>query len=194
MLPPDARFCHKCGKPQYEEDVARLAALEAEMTPTPVAAPAAEPLAMPIGIGNLRAVGITMAVAALALVCMVLASMVAPPIVPIILCAAGFAAARFYRGSSSITALAGAILGTMTGVWLFLVFALSVSVVTVSLSSPDGEQLAKAFSPKVPVEMIHMLHDPHQMVTGVLVPTFFVLVIIAAFGGLLAARFRTRGR
>jgi hypothetical protein len=194
VLAADSRFCHKCGKPQYEEDVERLAALEAEMKP--VAAPVAEPVVapVPIGIGNLRAVGVTMSVAALAFVCMLLASVVAPPIVPIILCAAGFAAARFYKGNSSISAFAGAVLGTMTGMWLFLVFAVCAAMASYSLESPEGQQMMKAFSPKITPDVARILQDPHQMVTGLLLPTFFLLVISAAFGGLLAARFRWRGR
>ena len=194
MLPPDARFCHKCGKPQYEEDIERLAALEAESQPAPAPPVVTAAPGPRIGIGNLRAVGITMAVAALAFVCMLVASAIAPPIVPIILCAAGFAAAWFYKGSSTITAFNGAVLGTMTGMWLFLVFALCAGMASVSLSSPEGQQMIKAFSPKLTPEMARVIQDPHQLITGLLLPTFFLLVLSSAFGGLLAARFRPRGR
>ncbi len=193
-LPPDARFCHKCGKPQFEADVERFAALEAEATPLPP--PVAPPVAQtaPESVGNIRAVGITMAVAALAFVCMLLVGMVAPPAVPLILCAAGFAATRFYGTKRTISAFGGALLGTMTGMWLFIVFAVCVGTASVTLSSPEGQAMMKGISPKAAPEMIRLLEDPHQMVTGFLVPVFFFLIFSSAFGGLLAARLRRPNR
>jgi len=191
VLPPDARFCHKCGKPQFEEDIERFAALEAEAAPKPAAIIAPEALQSPVeGVGNIRAVGITMAVAALALVCMFLVGMVAPPAVPLILCAAGFAAARFYGMTRTISALSGALLGTMTGMWLFLVFAVCAGTASVTLASPEGQAMMKGISPKAAPEMIRLFQDPHQMVTGFLLPVFCFLVFSSAFGGLLAVRLR----
>jgi hypothetical protein len=193
-LPSDARFCHKCGKPQFEEDIERLAALEAEATPKPVVAPPLVVQPAAESVGNIRAVGITMAVAALAFVCMLLVGMVAPPAVPLILCAAGFAAARFYGTKRTISAFSGALLGTMTGMWLFLVFAVCVGTASVTLSSPEGQAMMKGISPKAAPEMIRLLEDPHQMVTGFLLPVFFFLIFSSAFGGLLAARLRRPNR
>jgi hypothetical protein len=190
LLPPDARFCHKCGKPQYEEDIERFAALEAEAAPTPTAAPLIVDQSATSGVGNLRAVGISMAAAALAFVGMLLVGMIFPPAVPVILCAAGFAAARFYGVKNSITALNGALLGTMTGLWLFLVFAVCVGTASATLSSPEGQAMMKNISPKVAPEMIRILQDPQQMLTGFLLPVFFFLVFSSAFGGLLGARLR----
>jgi hypothetical protein len=145
-------------------------------------------------VGNIRAVGITMAVAALAFVCLLLVGMVAPPAVPLILCAAGFAAARFYGTKRTISAFGGALLGTMTGMWLFLVFAVCVGTASVTLSSPEGQAMMKGISPKAAPEMIRLLEDPHQMVTGFLLPVFFFLIFSSAFGGLLAARLRRPNR
>src|SRR5688572_10120186 len=45
QLPPDARFCHKCGKPQYEMTV-----LEDEPAPAPPPAPIAAEPPKPTGI------------------------------------------------------------------------------------------------------------------------------------------------
>jgi hypothetical protein len=194
VLPPDARFCHKCGKPQYEEDIERFAALEAETAPKPAVLPIPAIQTPPESVGNIRAVGITMAVAALALVCMLLVGMVAPPAMPLILCAAGFAAARFYGMKSAVSVLGGAILGTMTGMWLFLVFAVCAGTASLTFASPEGQAMMKSLSPKVAPEMIRILQDPHQMVTGFLLPVFFFLVFSSAFGGLLAARLRRPNR
>jgi hypothetical protein len=48
--------------------------------------------------------------------------------------------------------------------------------------------MIKSVSPKVAPEMLRLLQDPHQMVTGFLLPVFFFLIFSSAFGGLLAAR------
>ena len=131
-----------------------------------------------------------MAAAALAFVGMLIVGMVFPPAVPLILCAAGFMAARLYGTKRTITALNGALLGTMTGTWLFLVFAVCAGTASATLSSPEGQAMMKGISPKVAPEMIKILGDPHQMLTGFLLPVFFFLVFSSAFGGLLGARLR----
>jgi hypothetical protein len=191
LLPADARFCHKCGKPQYAEDIERMAAVEAEITPPP--APMAKAGVTPgSGVGNLRAVGVTMAAAAMALIGLLLIGFILPPAMPLILSASGFGAARFYSSKQAISALSGALLGSMTGVWLFLVFASSCLVVNVGLGSPEGQQMMKGMSPNV-AEMYRKFEDPHQLFTILLV-TFFALVLSATFGGLLAARLGRQNR
>lgn len=198
-LPEDARFCHKCGKPQYEEDIARLAAEQTAAAPTPKPA-AVEPAhaAARIGFGNLRAVLITMAVAALSLVLLCAAAIVAPLFGPIILCAAGFAAAKFYkkRTVEPLSPGGGAFLGLMTGLWLFLVIAICAAITSVYVASPEGRELMKAAMPRMP-EVAKLLDDPHQFLVSILeglVPMFFIATISAAFGGLLAARTSARRR
>ncbi len=192
-LPEGARFCHKCGKPQYEEDIARLAESE------PRSVPAQAPLDLPgekkppaIGFGNLRAVAITMAVAAFALVVLLVLAMLAPPLGLLVLCAAGYAAAYFYRRQTAqpLSTGGGAYLGLMTGLWLFLVFALCAAVVGVEVGTPTGREMLKAGMAKMP-EAAKMLDDPHQFVVSIgqaLIPIFFLATISAAFGGMLAAR------
>ena len=190
-LPNDARFCHKCGKPQYEEDVARLAA---ENTPGPVQAPLDIPTttkAPPIGFGNLRAVTITIAVAAITLIPLSLA-MIAPPLSLIVLAGAGYCAAYFYRKQTAqpLTPGGGAYLGVMTGLWLFVVFALCAAVVSVKVSSPTDLAVMKATLSRVP-GAANMLDDPHQFIVTIgesLVILFFLSTLSAAFGGMLAAR------
>jgi len=193
LLPEDARFCHKCGKPQYAEDIARLGAHDLPPVPPPIAA--ANPSR--IGFGNIRAVGITIAVAACSLVGLWIACVVAPLLVPIILCGAGFAAARFYRRrlGEPLTPFNGATLGVMTGLWLFLMIALLVAITSVWIASPESRELLKALATKVP-DIGKMLDDPHQFVVALaegLIPVFFILTISAAFGGMLAARLQPRG-
>ncbi len=198
ILPEDARFCHKCGKPQLEEDIARLSAADA---PLPVQRPLDVPeqnqtKAVPIGFGNLRAVAITMGVAALALVALFLAAAIAPVLGPVVLCAAGFAAARFYRSRTAepLSTGGGAYLGLMTGIWLFLVVAVCAAITSIYVASPAGREILKAAMPKMP-ELAKMLDDPHQFLVSLLeglIPMFFLATVSAAFGGMLAARLSAR--
>lgn len=198
VLPSDARFCHKCGKPQYEEDLARLSDQSAATpVPEPVDVPnPKESKPVPIGFGNLRAVAITIAVAAITLVPLFLITvsfaMIAPPLIPLIIGAAGYCAAYFYRKQSAqpLTAGAGAYLGVMTGVWLFLVFALTAAMVVLALNSPEAVAMMRASLARIP-GAANMLDDPHQFIVGIgqgLILWFFLTTVSAAFGGLLAAR------
>jgi hypothetical protein len=194
LLPEDARFCHKCGKPQYEEDIARLSSVEPTVEAVRPSEPA--PFSPPsrIGFRNLRAVGITLVVAAVSLVALGLAAQMGPsPLGLIILCAAGFAAARFYhrRTSEQLTPLGGATLGAMTFLWLFLVAAAGAVIM---LSTPDGRETFRAGMPNVP-ELTKVLNDPNQFVTFTLVAlavSFFIGTVAAAAGGMLAARLLPR--
>jgi hypothetical protein len=195
VLPDDARFCHKCGKPQYEEDIARRAA------DTPSAAPPAPPpTAVPpprISFRNSRAVVVSLAVAAISLLGLCAAAFIAPLLWPVVLCAAGFAAATLYKGHSPepLSPAAGARLGWMTGLWLFLVFAVSAALTSIYLASPGGREALKAL-PNIP-ELAKMLDNPHQFLMSVLasiIPTFFMVTLLPGLGGMLGAKLVTRGR
>jgi hypothetical protein len=206
LLPEDARFCHKCGKPQYEEDIARLSV--PEVLPLAETAVPREPgrssplLSAPSAISfrNLRAVGTTLSVAAVSLVALGIAGEIgASPLLLIILCAAGFVAARFYhrRTAERLTPLAGAKLGAMTCLWLFLVIAIGAIV---NFSTMDGREKFKTAIlnapnlPNVP-EFTKLLQDPSELMVLILVSFAFLFLIgtvAAAFGGMLAARLLPR--
>jgi hypothetical protein len=206
FLPEDARFCHKCGKPQYEEDIARLSAQE--VPPLADTAVPREPVRLSpklsapstIGFRNGRAVGTTLVVAAVSLVALGIAGEIgASPLLLIILCAAGFVAARFYhrRTAEPLTPLAGAKLGAMTCLWLFLVVAIGAIV---NFASADGREKFKAAIlnapnlPNVP-EFAKLLENPSELMILILVSFAFLFLIgtvAAAFGGMLAARLLPR--
>ncbi len=156
------------------------------------AASTGSPGASRIGFGNLRAVLITMAVAAISLVALCAAALIAPLLGPLVLCAAGYAATRIYksRSSESVSPGSGAFLGLMTGLWLFLVMAACAAIVSFYITTPQGREMMKVAMPKMP-EMAKLMDDPHQFVTTILeglIPTFFIATISAAFGGMLGAR------
>jgi large-conductance mechanosensitive channel len=165
-------------------------AAEAAAIPTPPGVGAGHPAR--IGFRNLRAVGITIAVAACTLVALCVASIIAPLLVPLVLGGAGFAAAKFYksRAVEPLTPFNGATIGVMTGFWLFLMVALCIGVTGLSMNSPQGQEMLKVFNQKVP-ELAAIFNDPRQMVL-VLLFWFFMLTVSSAFGGMLAARMQTR--
>ncbi|MGI8960225.1 MAG: zinc ribbon domain-containing protein [Bryobacteraceae bacterium] len=194
VLPDDARFCHKCGKPQYEEDLARLAG-EAPVITSTAPPPAVSPPR--ITFRNSRAVGVSLAVAAVSLLGLCAAAFIAPLLWPVVLCGAGFAAAMLYKGHSPepLSPAAGARLGWMTGLWLFVVFAVSAALTSIYLSSPGGREAMKAL-PNIP-ELAKMLDNPHQFLMSVLasiIPTFFMVTLLPGLGGMLGAKLVTRDR
>jgi hypothetical protein len=66
QLPPDARFCHKCGKPQREEPLAE--ALIGQMQ-APLAPPAAV-VALPVPLSFRNPVALRVGLLASALLCL----------------------------------------------------------------------------------------------------------------------------
>jgi hypothetical protein len=197
VLPEDARFCHKCGKPQYEEDIARLAAQE---TPAAPAAPARPNRTAGTGISfrNSRAVLISLVVGALAFFASLLATMLWAPLSPIVLCAAGFVSARLYRSNAAepLTPGAGARLGWMTGLWLFLIVALLATLGAVYLSTPQGWEQLKVLRAQFP-EMSKGISDQHDILATLLIQLpllFFVLTLLPGLGGMLGAKSTPRQR
>ena len=125
QLPPDALFCHKCGKPQREiliPEARESAPPEPPIVP-PLATPPVRAEALPLNFHNRVAVRIALLVAVSATVLsMTLLPLVSWP-------AAGFFAVFLYRRrtGSSVNVGAGARLGMITGV---LMAAMSTVVVT----------------------------------------------------------------
>ena len=139
-MPEDARFCHKCGKPQYEADIARLAEQEAAPMPSRDAVTSRATLPAPQALGitfkNSRAVTISGVVAGGAFFGSALAGLLSPLLWPVVLLAAGFFASVLYKNGSAelLSSANGARLGWMTGLWLFLVLMLGATMVSLYLS------------------------------------------------------------
>jgi hypothetical protein len=197
MLPEDARFCHRCGKPQYEEDISRLAS---ENTPT-VSAHAASPSPVPptsgISFKNSRAVLISILVAAGTLVALVAIGLLLPPLFPLVLCGAGFVAARLYSGRSSqpLSTAAGARLGWMTGLWLFVVVALLCAMAAISVASPEGWEQAKSLWAQLPQASKLLTLSQHEFFVQLLVALpffFFLMTLLPGLGGILGAKLSRR--
>ncbi len=126
------------------------------------------------------------------------AALISPLLWPIVLLAAGFIAAILYRSQSAepLSTAAGARLGWMTGLWLFVVFALAAAVVSIYLASPAGSEAVKQLQ-SMPQFAKMVVDNPHDLLMSILVsaiPTFFMVTLLPGLGGILGAKLSARGR
>ena len=191
-LPPDARFCHKCGKPQRDEPLFQE---EAVAPPTPPPAVAVAP-AVRIGFRDPLAfrIGILSAFLSLLLTLLLVQAW------PLWLAAAGFLGVYLYgrRSGASMTTRNGAKMGWITGVLSFGVTSLPLTLVYVQeITGPDHlnrmrQQISSfAFPAAVQEQMLAFLQTPLVITTQVLtllVMLFIMLTLFPLIGGLLAAK------
>lgn len=137
-------------------------------------------------------------VAGAAFVGILIAGMIMPLVAPFLLCGAGVASARLYIGRSPepLSTAAGARLGWMTGLWLFLVFVLILAITAIYVTNPAGWEQLKAGLAKAP-QLANLLRSQHDFLMQLLLEIpffFFVLTLLPGLGGMLGAKFATRGR
>ncbi len=126
-----------------------------------------------------------------------IAALVSPLLAPVVLCAAGLIAALLYKGHSlePLSAAAGARLGWMTGLWLFLVVLICLLILSVSLTSPAGRELLKSVPTNA--EVAKVLDNPHDFLANLpigIIQTFLMVTLLPGLGGILGAKLVTRGR
>jgi hypothetical protein len=191
QLPPDARFCHKCGKPQREEDVPVEESPVVVLPPAPVAA---EP--PPISFRNAIAVRVALATG----IPMFLLSAVAGPLALAVPVAGGFFAVYLYRRRTGqpLTVLAGARLGWISGIIVFAIVTVVLTLVMLMLSQPDfvqsmRDQMAKmsSISQDELTKRIDLLRTPSGLALGLL-DTFLSYTLLTALGGAVGAKFLSR--
>jgi len=198
QLPPDARFCHKCGKPQY--DYPGIEEVEAALPPAEVASlpqPAFVQLPAEISFHNRLAVRIGFIAAAAA----VMASMIPIPLawlrLPIAFVAAGFLAVYLYsRRTGQILSLrSGARMGWITGIFSFTLVSVIFTIAMVAVTSQGGleKELQNQLSPNDPRwEMVRQaLNNPAMIVAGLalyLMLFFVILTALPMIGGALGAK------
>jgi hypothetical protein len=203
QLPPDARFCHKCAKPQYDypglavEDV-----VEPQLPPPLPAAAAVVVAAVPeISFHNRMAVRIGFLIALTAFLPFLLLSLI--PFVPsVIAFFAGFLAVFSYSRltGQSLSVRNGARMGWITGIFSFTIIAafitLSLVVITTQgkalmdqmrqyqgpFMHPSSDQIAM---------MTKLLQDPAALAAsavGGLIMLFILLTALPMLGGALGAK------
>jgi phosphatidylglycerophosphate synthase len=194
-LPADARFCHKCGKPQREEDIPRPEIAETPIILTPPAPP--PPVA--VNFRNLVALRVGFLSAFLAFVL----SSLLPLLMVIWSTIGGFFSVYLYRRRTGerMTIGRGARIGWITGIMMFLIMAGVFGLFMVLLSNVPGgvngmaEQLRGLGMQKEKVDQfvqgIQYLQNPLDALKALF--TMFVMVSVATtIGGALGARLGER--
>ena len=194
-LPPDSRFCHKCGKPQRDEIVV-------EQAPPPprfdFAAPVA-PTAMPMApsFHNPIAVRVGLFVASFAtLLCGLL-----PFGFVIWLPSAGFIAVYLYsrRTGQSLSVRSGARMGWIAGIMSFAIFTVVFTAGIVAVANQPGgmsaafrEALRSRTVPQQQLEdALQMLSTPTGQASVYIFALLFSFTVTAVFctaGGAIGAK------
>ena len=202
VLPPDARFCHKCGKPQRDEP---LFAPEPEPVQRPIEPPGLPPISkleLPrIGFHNGLAVRVAMLAGILAFFCSIITGQLALPqeFALVWLVAGGFFAVYLYerRTGHRLSVRSGAHLGWICGVFGFVVVTMALAATAVMLSDPSvatamREQLRTHGIPAANAEqMITFFHTPAGISSALFV-SFVLFTVLPAFGGAVGAKLLDR--
>jgi zinc-ribbon domain len=198
QLPPDARFCHKCGKPQYDY---MPAVEEAEPEPAPPQPVVAEPqpLRVPTDISFHNGLAVRIGfIAAMGAVMISLFPIPWPFVrLPIAFLAAGFLAVFLYsrRTGQTLSIRSGARIGWITGIFSFTLVTVLFTVATVAVSTQGGfaQQIRSQFPANdARAEMIQQVFSNPAMIAGVIVlylMLFFVIfTALPTIGGALGAK------
>lgn len=187
-LPEDARFCHKCGKPQFEYPIP-----DAEPEPPPLPVPAAD--VAQVGFRDKAAVRISLLTTLGAYVLIVVP---VPPVIEILWLAlvffsAGFFSAFIYarRTKRAITPRSGLRLGWMTGLFSFGILAL-LAVVSLLNLSQFREQMSQMSRDPAYRAAAPLLGDPTFVVAALVVAVlmlFVLFTLLSIAGGALCAKF-----
>jgi hypothetical protein len=194
-LPEDARFCHKCGKPQREEDLVVESAQAPQPPPLPVPQPVPPPV---IGFRNPAAVRAALISSALA----TLAGLVPLPALLhtlwqlIAVVAGGFGSVYLYQRKTGefLSVRSGLQIGWMVGMFCFIVMmvVLTLLLAFVSAVGEAGIKRLGQESGRPEVEQIYeMLGNPAMLVFA-LVTSFFFLTVLGSAGGALGAKILER--
>ena len=199
-LPPDARFCHKCAKPVYDEPLEEAAPEEHVVTiAPPVLTP---PLKPEINFHNSAAVRVCFLAAGISslLITLPLPAFLAMGWLLLWLLASGFLAVWLYRRRTGeeITVRGGMRMGWITGVFCFVIATLffTISVLTISNKGGLASFYREQFSARGPLDanveqFLQILQDPSGLATVILLSLFFVFIfftLLPTIGGALGAK------
>jgi hypothetical protein len=182
-LPPDALFCHKCGKPQ--RDIVEPEPIEpVEEVAAPVAVAVAPPAPAP-SFGNPVAIRIALAAAAVATLMSFL------PYLNWL--AAGFFAVFFYRRRTGalLNMESGVRMGWITGVMMFGMMALLLTISLLFFQAAGGiasvqAEFKNAVDPRV-LEALKSLQSGTE-IFRLLVQLFVFTTLLSMAGGALGAK------
>jgi hypothetical protein len=197
-LPEDARFCHKCGKPQREEPEIEALAQETVVTASPepaTADPSVAPTLTSIGFRNPIAVRVSMVASALA----TLAGLLPLP-APfhslwqlVTITAAGFASVYFYqrRTGAYLSIRGGLQIGWMTGLFCFVVTIVMLTLLLAVIAGLGESGLKKLTAesgrPEIADAFMSMMSNPAMLIFA-LAGAFFIMTFLASAGGALGSK------
>ena len=192
QLPPDALFCHKCGKPQRELVAPEVHTPEhVGFVPPPAPVPLV-PEALPMNFHN----PVAMRIAFTAAILTALLSWV-PILDPILWLGAGYFAVFFYRRRTGhlLNLSAGLRMGWITGVMMFTIVAVLFTAFVVVLNASGGfdmlqSQFRNASDPKVQ-EAIQTLRSGSGIAIF-LMQLFLFITCLSMVGGALGAKLAGR--
>jgi hypothetical protein len=189
QLPPDARFCHKCGKPQREEMVVEaVEAFVPQQSPLVEAAPLQalsfrNPIALRVGL------------LAAALLCLLMMIPGVNYAAVVWWLGAGYFSVWIYkrRTGQRLNVRGGARMGWITGVISCALLTLLFAFFMLAIRQMGGLDAIKdglkdlAFQQASVDEAIKMLQDPSRMLRS-LIATFIMLTLTCTAGGALGAK------
>lgn len=201
QLPPDARFCHKCGRPLFDEPHLTEEA-ETSNEPILVEVPLRKlqpPAALPLNFHNPIAVRVGFSMASLAALLCWLPLLNLGGIVWLF--AAGFLSVFLYhrRTGQLLNIRAGARLGWITGVFSFAIITVLFTISMIAIIHSSGglaavyqEQL-KSMSIQDPnmEQAVKLFQSPSGMATVIiftLILFFTIIISLCTAGGALGAK------
>ena len=198
-LPEDARFCHRCGKPQREADV--------EVTPPIAAAPVHTGQDVPrvrrpdptIGFRNPVTVRISLFASLIGFILLAILGQVSTVLALIAMLGAGTLAVNLYRRRTGlpVTIRGGIHIGWITGVFAFITSMILVTVIAVALTdntvaSAFQSQLRARADQEVARQVVDAFRNPRGLAD--ILATFFVACgVMPVLGGALGALMGRRG-
>ena len=193
QLPPDARFCHKCGKPQREEPVAELLARGVE--PALAAAPPRVETAIPQPLSFRNPIAIRVGLLAAGLVCLMMMIPGVNYASILWLLGAGYFSVWIYkrRTGQRLTVRGGARMGWITGVLSFTLLTLLFTFSMVAIQKAGGLAAVRdrlhelAIQQSAVDEAIKLLQNPVEILRSLAV-MFVVMTLTCTAGGALGAK------
>jgi hypothetical protein len=192
QLPPDARFCHKCGKPQRDEPEARL--LAEESAPVTIAAPLVEAAAtVPLGFRN--PIALRVGLLAAALVCLTMMIPVVQYMSILWWLGAGYLSVWIYkrRTGQRLNIRGGARMGWITGLLTCGLLTLLFTFLMLAIQQAGGLEALKSGLKDFAVqqsrvdEAIKVLQNPLAILRSLL-EMFVILTLTCMAGGALGAK------
>jgi hypothetical protein len=192
QLPPDARFCHKCGKPQRDEPEARM--LAEESAPLTIAAPLVE-AAAPVPLGFRNPIALRVGLLAAALVCLTMMIPVVQYMSILWWLGAGYLSVWIYkrRTGQRLNVRGGARMGWITGLLSCGLLTLLFALLMVAIQQAGGLEALKSGLKDFAVqqsrvdEAIKVLQNPLAILRSLL-EMFVLLTLTCTAGGALGAK------